>query len=166
MNMELSRIIPRPNNSREAETTDSVAYKTKRLPRLDWLFLAVVALPVTTALLYFGFLASDIYISESRFVVRSPEKPAASGLGVILKTAGFANAGDEVYAAQSYATSRDALRAINRNGAFKTAYSRPEASVFDRFNGFGLFGSFEHLYQYFEGKVTLQNDATTSITTL
>jgi capsular polysaccharide transport system permease protein len=166
MNMELSRIIPRSNKAAETDTTDFVAYKTKRRRRPDWLILVVVVLPVTIAVLYFGFLASDVYISESRFVVRSPEKPAASGLGVILKTAGFANAGDEVYAAQSYATSRDALRAINRGGAFKKAYSRPEVSPFDRFNGSGLFGSFEHLYQYFQGKVTLTNDTTTSITTL
>lgn len=166
MNMELSRIIPRSTKTGEPENAEFVDYKTKRGWRPDWLFLAVVVLPVTMAVLYFGFIASDVYISESRFVVRSPEKPAASGLGVILKTAGFSNAGDEVYAAQSYATSRDALRAINHDGQFKKAYSRPEVSIFDRFNGFGLNGSFEKLYKYFESKVTLQNDATTSITTL
>jgi capsular polysaccharide transport system permease protein len=107
-----------------------------------------------------------VYISESRFVVRSPEKPAASGLGVILKTAGFSNAGDELSAAQTFATSRDALRAINQNRAFEKAYTQPGISIFDRFNGMGLSGSFEDLYRYFQGKVTLQNDTATSVTTL
>jgi capsular polysaccharide transport system permease protein len=130
------------------------------------LFLLVVVVPVIAATLYFGFLASDIYVSESRFVVRSPEKPATTGLGIILKTAGFTNAGEEVYAAQSYATSRDALRAINRNNAFAKAYTRPEISIFDRFNPLGYSGSFEDLYRYFEGKVALLNDNSTSITTL
>jgi capsular polysaccharide transport system permease protein len=132
----------------------------------DKLFIVTVVLPVLAAVLYFGFFASDVYISESKFVVRSPDKPASSGLGVILKTAGFANAGDEVYAAQSYAASRDALRAINRNGAFEKAYTRPLISVFDRFNPLGLDRSFEQLYKYFQHKVSLQNDSTTSITTL
>jgi BexC/CtrB/KpsE family polysaccharide export inner-membrane protein len=116
--------------------------------------------------LYYGFLASDVYISESRFVVRSPEKPAASGLGIILKTAGFSNGADELYAAQSFATSRDALRDINRNNAFEKAYTRPQISIFDRFDPLGLYGSFEDLYTYSQDKITLKNDSATSITTL
>jgi capsular polysaccharide transport system permease protein len=132
----------------------------------DRLFIITVLVPVIISILYFGVFASDVYVSESRFVVRSPEKPAASGLGTILKSAGFANAGDEVYAAQSYASSRDALRAINAKGAFETAYSRPNIFLFDRFNPFGGAGSFEDLYKYFQGKLKLQNDSTTSITTL
>ena len=105
-------------------------------------------------------------MSESRFVVRSPDKPAQSGLGVILKTAGFATAGDEIYAAQSFAGSRDALRALNRNKAFEEAYSRPDISIVDRFNPLGTGGSFESLYKYFRNKVSVQNDSTTSITML
>lgn len=126
----------------------------------------MVVIPVLLSIFYFGFLASDVYISESKFVIRSPEKPAASGLGVILKSAGFTNAGDETFAAQTYAVSRDGLRAINRNDAFAKAYSRPSISVVDRFNPFGGSGAFETLYKYFQKKVRLQNDTTTSITTL
>jgi capsular polysaccharide transport system permease protein len=139
---------------------------TRRFRIRDRLFIGVVVLPLLASLLYFGFLASDVYVSESKFVVRSPDKPASTGLGVILKSAGFANAGDEIYAAQSFAVSRDALRAINQNGAFQAAYSRPGISIFDRFNPFGLHKSFEDLYRYFTGKVTVQNDSSTSITTL
>lgn len=136
------------------------------LHRSDLLFVMVVAVPVLLSVLYFGVLASDVYVSESRFVVRAPEKPAPTGLGAILQTAGFTNASEEVSAAQSYAISRDALRAINKNNAFETAYTRPEISIIDRFNPFGLWGSFEALYDYFQKKVSLQNDTTTSITTL
>lgn len=139
---------------------------SEKLRVSNWLFFATVVVPTFCAVLYYGFLASDIYVSESKFVVRSPDKPAASGLGVILKSAGFANAGDELYAAQSFATSRDALRAINRNNAFKTAYTRPQISIVDRFNPFGFSGSFEDLFKYFQKKVRLQNDSATSITTL
>jgi capsular polysaccharide transport system permease protein len=139
---------------------------SRKLKIGNWLFFVTVVAPTLIAILYYGFLASDIYVSESKFVVRSPEKPAASGLGVILKSAGFANAGDEIYAAASFASSRDALRAINRGNAFRRAYTRPEISVIDRFNPLGMSGSFEDLYKYFQKKVLLQNDASTSITTL
>jgi capsular polysaccharide transport system permease protein len=121
---------------------------------------------VLASIIYFGLLASDVYISESRFVVRAPEKRSATGLGAILQTAGFTNASEEVSAAQSYTVSRDALRAINKNGAFERAYSSPEVAFVDRFDPLGIWGSFEELYRYFQGKVTLQNDSATSITTL
>jgi capsular polysaccharide transport system permease protein len=138
----------------------------RRLRIRDRLFIIAVALPVFASILYFGFLASDVYVSESRFVVRSPDKPAQSGIGVMLKSAGFATAGDEVYAAQSYAVSRDALRALNRNKAYQAAYSRPDISIVDRFDPLGTGGSFESLYKYFRNRVSVQNDSTTSITTL
>lgn len=132
----------------------------------DKLFLITVLIPVIISLFYFGVFASDVYVSESRFVVKSPEKPAGVGIGAILQSAGFSNAGDEVFAAQSFATSRDALRAINANAAIEKAYTRPGIFTFDRFNPFGVDGSFEQLYKYFQKKLTLQNDSTTSITTL
>ncbi|GAA4741932.1 hypothetical protein GCM10023264_03800 [Sphingomonas daechungensis] len=143
-----------------------LASASKKLRISNWLFFATVVIPTIVAVVYYGLVASDVYVSESKFVVRSPDKPAASGIGVILKSAGFANAGDELYAAQSYATSRDALRAINRNGAFKLAYSRPQISLADRFDPLGFSGSFEDLYKYFQKKIRLQNDSATSISTL
>ena len=154
---------PSPDTEHEIEVT---TVKVRRFPRLDALFLLVVVLPVTASIIYFGFLASSVYVSESRFVVRSPEKPAPMGLGMILQSAGFQSGSDEVFAAQSFAISRDALRSLNRNSAFQLAYTRPEIFVLDRFDPFGWSKSFEALYQYFEKKVTLKHDSQTSITTL
>lgn len=136
------------------------------LKKVDWLFLLAVVLPTCVAVLYYGILASDVYISESRFVIRSPEKPASSGLGVILKTAGFTNAGDEAQAAKFYISSRDALASVNRNGAVARAYGSSAISIFDRFNPLGTGGSFEDLHKYFSGKVGADFDSGSSITTL
>lgn len=133
---------------------------------LGWLFIATVVVPTTLAILYFGLFASDVYISESRFVVRSPDKPTTSGLGILLKSAGFSNAGDEIYAAQDFVLSRDALRALNRNGAFARNYSDPSISIFDRFNSLGSGGTFEELYKYYQKKVKVDHETTSSITTL
>ena len=143
-----------------------LANLSKKFKAPNWLFAVTVAIPLALSIIYYGFFASDVYVSESRFVVKSPDKPATSSIGVILKSAGFANASDEAFAAQSYVISRDALRAINRNDAFRKAYAQPGISLVDRFDPTGLFGSFEHLFSYYEGKVSLKNDATTAITTL
>ncbi|HET7577132.1 MAG TPA: hypothetical protein VFK19_11295 [Sphingomicrobium sp.] len=136
------------------------------LSSVDRLFLMAVVLPTLVATIYFGFLASDVYVSESQFVVRSPDKPATSGLGILLKSTGFSNAGDEVYAAQDYVRSRDALRALNQKGAVKRAYEDHDISIFDRFNPLGLSGSFEDLYRFYQGKVGVGYDTSSSIATL
>ncbi|MBY8823049.1 hypothetical protein K7G82_12155 [Sphingomonas colocasiae] len=134
--------------------------------RIGSLFFVTVIAPVLAAMLYFGIFASDVYISESRFIVRSPDKPASTGLGVLLKSTGFANAGDEIYAAQSFVLSRDALSALNKNGAFARAYTGSSVSIFDRFNPIGFAGTFEDLYKYYEKKVAIDQDTTSSIVTM
>ena len=140
--------------------------RTKVFGRIDRLFLLTVVVPTALAILYFGLFASDVYVSESRFVVRSPDKPAASGLGVLLKSAGFSNAGDEIYAAHEYVKSRDVLKELNRNDAVVRSYGNSAISLFDRFNPFGLSGSFEDLYDYYSGKVGVEYATTSAITTL
>src|SRR5438552_2534838 len=149
------------------ETKDRVEVPFhKRFGRGRLLFGLTVVIPTICAILYYGLIATNVYVSESQFVVRSPDKPTASGLGVILKTAGFSNAGDEIYSAQTYVMSRDALHAINRTGAFKAAYTQPSISIFDRFDPTGMFGSFEDLYQYYRKKIAIEHDTASSISTL
>lgn len=138
----------------------------RRTRRPNPLFLITVVVPTMLAVIYFGFVASDVYISQTQFVVRSPDKPATSGLGVLLKSVGFSNAGDEIFATQDYVVSRDALRALNAKNAVEIAYTRPGISVFDRFDPLGWNGSFEDLYDYYHRKVGIEHDATSSITTL
>ena len=142
------------------------SYFRQKIESLDNLLFAIVAVPTLISILYFGIFSSDIYISESRFVVRSPEKPAATGIGMILKSAGFANASDEISAANDHLTSRDALRMLNGHGAVAKAYGSSDISIFDRFNPLGWDGTFEDLYKYFEAKVRVEQDSATSITKL
>lgn len=130
------------------------------------LFWITVLIPTFLSILYFGLFASDVYISESQFVVRSPDKPAQTGLGMLLKSSGFANAGDEIYAAQNYVLSRDALQALNAKQDFARAYGSSAVSFFDRYNATGTSGAFEDLYRYYSKKIDVEHDTTSSIVTL
>ena len=51
-------------------------------PKRPWwlqpLFLACVVLPTLTAVVWFGLLTSDVYVSESRFIVRGQDKDRKS----------------------------------------------------------------------------------------
>lgn len=132
----------------------------------DYLFLGFVVIPTVCSVVYFGVIASNVYISESRFIVRTPDKPSMTGVGVMLKNAGFSNASDEAYAANDFILSRDALEAINAKDYFRNSYSDHGISVFNRFDPLHISPTFESLYKYFKGKVKADDNATTGITTL
>jgi capsular polysaccharide transport system permease protein len=151
-------------DEKKGETGTSLKQAVKKVRPL---FLLTVVIPTIVAILYFGIFASDVYISESRFVVRSPDKESPSGLGVLLKTTGFGgSSGDEIFAAHDYVLSRDALRALNRNNVFTRAYTAPGISVFDRFGSAGRGHTFEDLYKFYGKKVKIEQDTTSSIVTL
>jgi len=130
------------------------------------LFMLTVVMPTALAIIYFGFIASDVYISEASFVVRTPDRPATSPLGLILKSTGFTSSSDEIYTTQNAVLSRDALHSLNAGGAFEKAYSRPDISIFNRFNPLGFSGSFEDLYKLFRSKVSIEREGAGSITVL
>lgn len=137
---------------------------SKRTKALGPLFWICVAAPTLLAIIYFGVIASDVYISESRFVIRSPEKQTSSALGMLLRSPGVSASGDEVFAVQEYVESRDALKALDQKGIVSRAFSRPGVDWFSRLNQ-GRH-SFEDLYKYYKKKVDIKHEASSSITTM
>lgn len=137
-----------------------------RFSRINRLFLLTVAVPTTLAVVYFGLMASDVYLSESRFVVRSPDRQVATGLGALLKGAGFSRAQDDSYTVHDYALSRDALKEINDKLAIGKVFASRDVDVISRFGGLDFDNSFEALHRYYQKKVDVQQDTASSITTL
>lgn len=134
-----------------------------RLKKIDPIFLVTVAIPTILAILYFGLIAPDVYVSESRFVVRSPDKQTSSALGALLKAPGVSLSGDEIFAVQEYVESRDALKALNRDGFVDRMIAGPGLDRFERFYSFGFGHSFEGKYRFFRRRVDVQNETTSSI---
>lgn len=137
-----------------------------RIKGLGPLFFIAVVIPTALAILYYGFIATDVYLSESRFVIRSPEKQSSSALGALLRAPGVSAAGDEIYAVQEYVQSRDALKALNRDGAISRAYGWSGIDTFSRFGGLGSDGSFESLFKYYTKRVDVKHESSSSITAI
>ena len=154
-----------PSAPMERSSTWGQALK-KRLTRVNRLFLVTVAAPTALATIYFGLMASDVYVSESRIVVRSPEKQVAKGLGALLKGAGFSRAQDDSYTVRDYVLSRDALREIDETLGVGKAFSSGAVDRVSRFGGLDFDTSFEALHRYYQNKVNVQQDSVSSITTL
>jgi capsular polysaccharide transport system permease protein len=137
-----------------------------RLRSLGWIFFVTVVAPTLIAVAYFSFIATDVYLSEAKFVIRSPDKTARGGLGLLISSVGFSRAGDEIYVVDNYVLSRDALAQLNKGDWVRNAFRRSDVSIFDRFDPLGWSGSFEDLYEYYQKKVSVEHDTATSITTL
>jgi capsular polysaccharide transport system permease protein len=139
----------------------------RQLAKVNILFLLTVIAPTICAVFYFGLLASDVYVSESRYIVRTQGKQAPSGLASLLVGSELSGlTGNAGSAVADYAISRDAMNALNNKEKLRQVYTRPEISIFDRFNGLGLGNSNEAFYNYFSGRVSIEQNTQSSITTL
>ena len=135
--------------------------------RLDAVFLLTVLLPTLLASVYFGLVASDVYISESRFVVRNPQRQVPSGLGALLQGTAFARSQDDTHAVHDFVRSRDALLELDSTVGMRRAYSAPEIDFVNRFPGLQPWDdSFEALHRHYLNHVTIEYDAVSSISVL
>ncbi|KQN10205.1 hypothetical protein ASE85_04635 [Sphingobium sp. Leaf26] len=137
----------------------------EKIGGLPSLFIATVLVPTAIATIYF-LLSSSVYTSESRFVVKSSEKQSSSGLGALLKSGGFTNASEDAFVANDYMISRDALKALNRDGLVSRAYGNENVSFLNRFNGLGTNASNEKLYAFYQDQIEVKYDAASGIATL
>ncbi len=136
--------------------------------RFNKIFVITVLLPTIVAGLYYGVIASDVYISEARFVVRNPQRQAVtSGLGSLLQGAtGFSRSQDDTYSVHDYVLSRDALHELDQQLKVRKAFESPDVDWFNRFPGPSPDDSFEAFYRHYRKYVTVEYDTVSSITTL
>lgn len=138
----------------------------ERLLQINRLFLLTVVIPTILAIVYFGLIASDIYISESRFVVRSPQRQIPTGLGAILQGEGFTRSQDDTHSVHDFMLSRDALRKLDEKLALGKKFASNEIDVLNRFAALDWDDSFEALHLYYQNRVSINLDTASSISAL
>jgi capsular polysaccharide transport system permease protein len=139
---------------------------TRWLKRHLTLVLTVIV-PTCAAILYYGLFASDVFISESRFLVRSPQHQAQSGLfGEILQGSGLTHSQDDTYSVHDYILSRDALHELDAKLEVRKAFTSKHVDRLNRFAGLYWGDSFEEFYRYYGKHVGMDYDPASSISTL
>jgi capsular polysaccharide transport system permease protein len=133
---------------------------------VSWTFVLIVVLPTVIATCYYGLIASDVYVSESRFVVRTAERQISSPLGQILSGSGFSRSQDDTHVVHDYILSRDALSTINASIDLKKAFADDDIDLFSRFGYLDFDNSNENFYRYYQRMVLMKVDAYSSIATL
>jgi len=138
-----------------------------RASRISPLFVGAVLVPILSALTYYLFFSADRYVSESRFLVRNPQRPQANSLmGGLLQGTGLARSLEDTYVVQNYILSRDALAELEETLSVGAAFRKGGRDFLNRYPGLEWEHTFESLYRYYPSRVSVATDTQSSVTVL
>jgi capsular polysaccharide transport system permease protein len=162
-----SRMSPSTAASKVLATPWIGAIRTDlRRGGLNLMFAVMVVLPASLATIYYTLIASDIYVSEAKFIVRGVKGQTIGGLASFFRTLGIARAEDDAFAVQNYMRSRDAVQKLDAKFKLARMYSRPGVDPISSFGVLWPPSRFEPLYQYYLSRVEVTHNDVTGITTL
>ncbi|WP_169567952.1 hypothetical protein [Sneathiella limimaris] len=121
-------------------------------------YALLVLVPSTFAFVYYYFVASDIYVSEMRLVVKSTESShSPSALGGIMGALGRGAGSQDLNMVAEYVHSNDLLEKLSHSVPIRTIYSN---SNIDSYARLPTDASQEDLKKYFEDFVIVSDDGT------
>jgi capsular polysaccharide transport system permease protein len=143
--------------------------KVSRRGASEWLqkrrwFILFVIVPTILAAVYYGLIASDIYVSESRFVIKSPDQKRSqvSTLANLIQTTGLSAGQEQTNEVLGFVRSRDALKALQAQG-IREKFSSPHGDLLSRFPQAFSNDTFEDLYKYYGKMVEARPDSETGL---
>lgn len=130
------------------------------------LFGLTVLVPTVLSSIYYGYIASDVFVSEARYVVRSSERQDSPSLGALLKGGVVGSPADAAYVVRDYILSREAMRVTDAELGLLSAYSDKRVDFLSRFPG--LFEDFnlETFYEHYRRYVTVTVDPVSAVSVL
>lgn len=127
----------------------------------------VMFLPALLTTVYYGFIASDRYVSEAMFVVRSTAKPSnLGGLTSLLQMTGMMRSQDDAHVVHEFMTSRDGVTSLEKEVPLKEIYGRKEADFLGGFPSLLYDDDAEDFYSYYKSMVDVSLNSNTGISTL
>jgi capsular polysaccharide transport system permease protein len=147
-----------------SNNTNSPKKKPFWLKPLFWL---MVVIPTLLATFYYFYVASDIYITESKFVIRSPQKSSTGSVNDLFARVGFASSGNDSFVVRDYILSRPALATLNEKLNIKDKFSDKQIDFLHRFPGWQYWDtSMVAFYEYYLKRVGVIVDSGASISSL
>lgn len=137
------------------------------LARNRWFVIGVI-LPVSLSAIYLFGVASDQYVSESRFVIKAPNQRAAqtTSFANLIQSTGLSSGQEQSNQIIDFVRSRSALQTLQTNIKVEKAYQRHSVDWLSRFPRFWEKEAFEDLYQYYRSKIQISRDNDTGLVVL
>ncbi len=139
-------------------------FRARRGDRLFWRgmiagFVALIVAPIVGASLYFGLIASDQYVTQTQFSLRSGESSVLDSLsGVAGLAASQQNLDSQIIV--NYIPSRGMVDKLDQELDLRRIYSRDDVDWFSRFNPTR---SVEYLEKYWDSRVNASIDVQSSV---
>jgi capsular polysaccharide transport system permease protein len=139
--------------------------KAAQLIRRQKPFIALVVVPVLLAIAYYGPIASDQYLSQASFLVKSPGQQGTqtSTLANLIQTTGLSRGQEETNAVLDYVRSRNALEDLQKRIDVRAMFTSPAADRLARYPFPLREDRFENLYDYYKKKVEVYLDTETGL---
>lgn len=156
-------VLSPANAARIGKANQAMAW----LRRRRWFALFVI-LPTVIATLYYGLIASDVYVSEARFVIKAPSQKQAqlSSLANLIQTTGLSAGQEQANEVLEYVRSRSALEALQKRVDVRDKFMTDEADFLSRFPAPFREDRFENLYKYYGKMVEARLDKDTGTAVL
>ena len=124
----------------------------------------MVGLPTVLTGIYYGVLASDVFVSETRYAIRTGEQAPAGGLlANMLGPAATTRAGDDASIVRDYILARDMLDELDRRLDLRGHYG---AATVDPLSRLGPDATEEEFLEYYRDRIEVQVETGTDITVL
>ena len=140
---------------------------TEMAIRNRWFMMSVV-LPVLASAIYFFLIASDQYVSESRFVIKAPNQRTSqvSSFANLIQTTGLSAGQEQSNQVIDFVRSRSALQVLAKDVPLDKVYGNSGIDVLSRFPTLWEENATEDLYKYYRKKVEVDRDVETGLVVL
>jgi len=168
--MDIQVTHPAPHFDPEEAAWRIVGFmrKAARLTRRHKMFCVLVVVPVLVSIAYFGLFASDQYLSQASFLVKSPSQQGAqtSTIANLIQTTGLSRGQEETNAVLDYVRSRNALEDLQKRIDVRAMFMSPQADRLARYPFPLIQDRFENLFDYYKSKVEVYLDTETGLAVL
>lgn len=154
---------PTPSNG---GTGNKVRKRSSVLSKLPISFIVAVIVPTLIVAFYYLVIATPMYVSESRFVVRQTSKETPSALGMALQGVGITAAQSDAFAVHDYIQSHDAIRNIGETTDLRAMWGGAGRDWLSRFPRPWEKNSDDALQKALTRYVEVGYDSTTGLSTL
>ena len=128
--------------------------KQSWLKKHRWLAL-FVGVPTLLAVIYYGLIASPVYVSQSSFVIKTPGQKSTPSVSLanLVQASGLSAGQEQTKEVLQYIRSRNAVEDLQKEANVRDKYSNRGADFLSRFPSLFHDGSFENLYRYYGSMV-------------
>ena len=145
------------------ETLTPQERQRRRNRRLAIKFLVWVGIPTLLAAVYYGLIATDLYESESRYIIQAANGSTSVSLDSLLGELPGSGSDRDALAVRDYILSRDVLRRLDREHGFIAHFRSDDVDWLSRIRPDE---SFEDIYEYYLTKVAVEYDNQSGVSTL